>query len=75
MEENDSAFPHETYKYHDGLTVRDYIAIQAMQGLLAACSEYYCKTTMPNFKIVARHSYEIADAMIKESNRVTKAED
>lgn len=45
-----------------GLRVRDYIAIQAMQGILAnsACNE--CDVDE-----IARQSYQAADAMIKQS--------
>ena len=70
MEENDSAFPHETWKYHDGLTMRDYIAIQAMQGWVSNPDH-----SLSDSEYIARQAYKLADAMIKESNNETKTED
>ena len=70
MKENSSAFPHETYKYHDGLTMRDYIAIQAMQGWVSNPDH-----SLSDSEYIARQAYKLADAMIKESNNETKTED
>ena len=51
-------------------TVRDYIAIQVMQGF---CSN--SNLAVKEFENVPEMAYKLADKMIKESNRVTKAED
>jgi hypothetical protein len=47
-----------------GLTVRDYIAIKAMQGMIAN-PEYNLLLAQS----VAKESYQIADTMIAESGR------
>ena len=70
-DEVQAAFPD---RYRDGMTLRDYMAAQAMQGMLAA------KGWHPNFMFpadfnfdagqraadsVAAASYQYADAMLK----------
>lgn len=45
---------------HEGLTVRDYFAAEAMQGILAN------PETEPNIEPVIKAAYQIADAMMKE---------
>ena len=62
------AFPH-TVEYkgadcggvvpHGGMTVRDYFAARAMQGLLAG------KLTSTDLRLIANDSYAMADAMLK----------
>ena len=47
---------------HFGLTTRDYIAIQAMTGLLA--NPNHALTSEEN---IAKIAYKMADAMIKQS--------
>jgi len=42
-----------------GITLRDYTAIKAMQGLLAGNRDYQL------FTLLAHDSYAIADAMLK----------
>lgn len=49
-----------------GLTVRDHIAIQAMQGIIA-CDAELSETPQS----IAMDAYELADAMILESQKVT----
>lgn len=44
---------------HDGLSMRDYFAAKALQGMLAETS---LKATVEEF---ANKSYELADAMMK----------
>ena len=67
MDKNDYAFPLESMiNLHYGLTVRDYIAIKAMQGILTN------PKLIPNFdsamvENVASRAYEFADDMIKWS--------
>ena len=42
-----------------GMTIRDYFAAKAMQGLLAARERY------ENFREIASDAYLLADAMLK----------
>jgi hypothetical protein len=46
------------------LTIREYFAIMALQGNLAACQHSY-----PDAKQVAEKSVEYADALIEELNK------
>ena len=57
-EEVQAAFPD---RYRDGMTLRDYFAAQAMQGMLASGN---LPKTMPDADI-AECSYNLADAMLK----------
>tara|TARA_R110000868_G_scaffold4450_5_gene27996 strand:+ start:1378 stop:1593 length:216 start_codon:yes stop_codon:yes gene_type:complete len=43
-----------------GMTLRDYFAAKAMQGLVAARDR-------PSGKAIVEYSYKMADAMLKES--------
>lgn len=66
MEATDKAFPlhaenHAGY-FFPGLTVRDYIAIQAMTGLSANPEQ-----NGRSFEDIADMAYRQADAMIKRS--------
>ena len=64
---NPPAFPH-TVEYkgsdcggivpHGGMTLRDYFAAKAMQGLLA-------RTSTSNGDVIVKDSYALADAMLK----------
>jgi hypothetical protein len=59
---NIPAFPIKDFPYqetHDGLSMRDYFAAKALQGMLAETS---LKATPKEF---ADQAYEIADAMLK----------
>ena len=51
----------------DGMTLRDYFATNAMQGLFAFWVSVNSKTCIndPDPKIIAEMSYEYADAMLK----------
>lgn len=51
------------------ITIRDYIAIQAMTGLLAGISAAYSSQgkSMPPYELIAQDCYNMADAMIKQS--------
>lgn len=65
MKASDHPFPHELKSgasTYVGIKMRDYIAIQAMQGLLANPS-----CTDASFEQVANMAYSEADAMIKRS--------
>ena len=69
--DNPSAFPvHAKYEdetvLNEGMTLRDYFAAHAMQGMLAACTGW----TDANQERLAKCSYFMADEMLKrrESN-------
>ncbi len=65
MEADDNVFPyHGGTIVYTGLTVRDYIAIQAMAGL-SANPEF----TQKRFDEIADIAYEQADAMIERSEK------
>lgn len=65
MEADDNVFPyHGGTIVNLGLTVRDYIAIQAMAGL-SANPEFIQK----RFDEIADMAYEQADAMIERSEK------
>ena len=60
------AFPCDLTSYDDevriqyqGMTLRDYFAAKAMQGLLAS------KLTSTDLRLIANDSYAMADAMLK----------
>jgi hypothetical protein len=54
------AFPQETNSLlsYSGMTLRDYFAAKAMQGLLAG-------TTTSNGSMIVKDAYAIADGMLK----------
>ena len=56
------AFPYEFGSCNKGMTLRDYFAAKAMQGLLAA----YQGKMEAEPKLCAEFSYFMADAMLKE---------
>ena len=58
IKETVSAFPNPYYSDVDGMTLRDYFAAKAMQGLLA----YGWKTE----ENVAPKAYAMADEMLKQ---------
>jgi len=65
---NPPAFPSsidngETIKYMLGMTLRDYFAAQAMQGLMSRV--WGDMPTEELFNIWATSSYALADAMLK----------
>lgn len=63
MKATDKAFPIKTeFSTEFGLEVRDYIAIQAMTGLLANP-----ECTSASEERIVKLSYRMADAMIKQS--------
>ena len=45
-----------------GLSIRDYFAAAALQGLLGN-SEFHVETAIPN--AIATYAYQLADAMLK----------
>jgi len=71
---NPTAFPTLFYNQttgepsgHDaGMTLRDYFANSAMQGIISANTEAFANGMGINFKNLAIESYEIDDAMLKQ---------
>lgn len=64
----EKAFPTTQYAngisptgHAEGMTLRDYFAAKAMQGMLAACTGWETQQER-----LAKCSYAIADAMMKE---------
>lgn len=56
--------PHSGEESDDGMTLRDYFAAKAMQGLIAATGDSDGVVTYDS-KTVAANAYEMADAMLK----------
>ena len=71
MKETDYAYPIHAMNHagylHFGITARDYIAIQAMTGLLAGISASRGPIPMPSYESIATDCYKMADAMIAQS--------
>lgn len=57
---NPSAFPNG---YLKGMTLRDYFAAKAMQSYMINCAGHIASSFYGD---LARYSYEIADAMLKQ---------
>ena len=61
-----SAFPHENFLSHRGMTLRDYFAARAMQGGIDLVPHMATpKVDKPVPQIIAEMAYEYADAMMK----------
>jgi hypothetical protein len=60
MNDEQQAFP-DGLLNQDGMTLRDYFAAQAMQGLLARIGN----DKMNVHDVLAQRTYQIADAMLK----------
>ena len=56
-----SAFPKNYGIPNEGMTLRDYFAAKAMQGLLISSSEYGIEE-----QDCAKYAYQYADAMLAE---------
>lgn len=71
MKETDYVYPiHSENRagyLHFGLEARDYIAIQAMTGLLAGIAVACKDSPMPSYGSIAEDCYMMADAMLKQS--------
>ena len=55
---NPPAFPRTQWPNETGMTLRDYFAAKAMQGILA-------DPNTPEIMDIAGAAYEVADAMLK----------
>ena len=60
-EHMEAAFPDQ---YKDGMTLRDYFAAKALQGMISCAS----LTATPD--VFAEQAYIVADAMMKERERM-----
>lgn len=70
MTYSDSVFPRKDEALgwlETGLSVRDYIAIQAMQAILTGAVALSASTLMPSHKDIADDAYRMADAMMEAS--------
>jgi hypothetical protein len=61
---NPPAFPIPFETHHDGMTLRDYFAAKAMQGIFASNAEHDHEDEHI-FDAVADAAYKQADAMLK----------
>lgn len=58
---NPPAFPIHWENHHQGMSLRDYMAAKAMQGLLARIGN----DKLNVHDVLAQRTYQIADAMMK----------
>ena len=58
---NEKAFPNPHLRDDSGITMRDYFAAKAMQGLLARIGNDKINV----HDVLAQRTYQIADAMLK----------
>lgn len=70
------AFPTENARqtgnttwHYEGMTLRDYFAAKAMQGLIAGHFSHYGHENYWLRDGIAQEAYEVADAMIAERNK------
>lgn len=67
--ENPLAFPQDANACLDeyrGMTLRDYFAAKAMQGVIASTQGIGLEVNEKHIKIVVKKAYMYADAMLKE---------
>jgi len=70
-QEEQNAFPALHLDAHQGMTLRDYFAAKAMQGLFSSIGEITKSWSamardIPLKDYISDYSYEIADAMLKQ---------
>ena len=59
LENGGPAFPRDhAHDGHNGMSLRDYFAAKALQGMLA------CPTQPPSMTVAAQDAYYVADAML-----------
>lgn len=58
---NIPAFPRTQWPNETGMSLRDYFAVKAMQGMLSACTGW----SESDQERLARCSYKMADEMMK----------
>ena len=62
---NIPAFPRTQWPNETGMSLRDYFASQAMQGMLSACTGW----SESDQERLAKCSYKMADEMMKARNK------
>ena len=71
IDDGGAAFPNEygnSVRERNGMSLRDYFASQAMQGICASRDE--AGTLIEHgYEWIASEAYRIADAMLKERNK------
>jgi hypothetical protein len=70
-QEEQNAFPALHLDAHQGMTLRDYFAAKAMQGLFSSIGEIkkswsQMARDIPLKDYISDYSYEVADAMLKQ---------
>lgn len=65
QEQDASGMPRTEMYAHDGMTLRDFFAANAMQGLLVSWGGY----DVGDFREIAEDAYSAADAMISEREK------
>ena len=65
QEHDASGMPLAEMYAHDGMTLRDYFAAKAMQGLLASWDSH----SVEDFCELAEDAYSVADVMIAEREK------
>ena len=75
MDKNKTAFPYvftnlngET-EIDTGMTLRDYLATKAMDGIIASTQGIGLEINENHIKIVVKKAYMYADAMLKEREK------
>lgn len=68
MNPNKPAFPYEMSS-QSGITIRDYIAIEAMKAIITANPKKNPLIKIPEEKQVTTLAYIFSDALIAESNK------
>jgi len=68
------AFPRETdYGNNDGMTLRDYLAAKALQGIIMATADYEVvnavATQVKGGALESKAAYQWADAMMAERDK------
>lgn len=70
---NPNAFPieYQDGEFQTGMTLRDYFAAKAMQGVIASTQGIGLEVNEKHIKIVVKKAYMYADAMLKEREKAT----
>ena len=75
MDENKTAFPYMfTYangetEFQTGMTLRDYFASSAMQGIIASTQGIGLEINERHIKIVVKKAYMYADTMLERREK------
>lgn len=69
MENTEYAFPNPYYGNHNGMSLRDWLAGQAMIGICLNTKDEVSLEEIPIAKAIAIQAYRLADAMIKERSK------